>query len=72
VVTTVIYRDNRMGMIDTSHLDGLIFSNKIKQFLRSEGWVTIGRDPIRRSRDKYTGRDRRQNMQLLTPSAIVL
>ncbi len=45
----VIYRDNEVDLIDARHLDGLISSNKIKKFLRSEGWVTISMGRIRRS-----------------------
>ena len=44
----VIYRDNEVDLIDARHLDGLISSNKIKKFLRSEGWVTISMGRIRR------------------------
>ena len=63
---SVVYRDNKMGMVDASQLDELIFSNKIKQFLRSEGWVTIGIDPIRRSpRYQYVGQDRRRGIHRL-------
>jgi hypothetical protein len=60
VLIPVIYRDNEMDLIDASHLNELIASNKIKKFLRSEGWVTISRGHIRRSRPNYLGRERRQ------------
>jgi hypothetical protein len=46
-------------MADDAELDGLIQSRKITGFLRLEGWVTIGRDPIRRSMNGYDGQDRR-------------
>ncbi len=45
---TVKYRNGRLGLVDCSELDKLIQSLKIIRFLRSEGWVTIGCDPIRR------------------------
>ncbi len=64
MLITVIYRDNKMGLIDSSQLDELIMSNKIKQFLRGEGWVTIGKERIRRHRRKYLGRERRQNIKI--------
>jgi hypothetical protein len=59
---SVIYQDNKMGIVEDSKLDELISSSKIKQFLRSDGWVTIGGDPIRRrrNRDDYEGRERRR------------
>lgn len=63
---TVIYQDNKMGLVDASELDELIYSNKIKQFRRSEGWVTIGLDPIRRSRDQYGDQNRRRHIKIKT------
>ena len=65
MLISVIYQDNKMGMVDASKLDELISSNKIKQFLRSEGWVTVGGDPIRRrNRDDYKGRERRRHIKI--------
>ncbi len=56
----VIYRDNEMDLVDPSHLNELISSNKIKKFLRSEGWVAISMGRIRRGgRHKYLGLERR-------------
>ena len=37
-----------MGMVEAYLLDELISSKKIKKFLRSEGWVTIGIHPTRK------------------------
>jgi hypothetical protein len=57
----VMYQNNEIGMVEASQLDTLISSNKIKKFLRSEGWVTVGNDPIRKeSRVYYKGSERRQ------------
>ncbi|SPQ01868.1 hypothetical protein NBG4_760015 [Candidatus Sulfobium mesophilum] len=59
VLIPVIYRDNEMDLIDASHLNELISSNKIKKFLRSEGWVTISMGRIKRSsRHNYLERKR--------------
>jgi hypothetical protein len=49
-----------MGLVDDSELDKLIQSRKIISFLRLEGWVTVGRDPIRRLRKGYRGHDKRK------------
>lgn len=57
---TVKYQNNTVDAIETSLLDELIASHKIKQFLRAEGWVTVGTDPIRGSGGSYEGPDRRQ------------
>ena len=57
----VMYQNNEIEMVEASQLDTLISSNKIKKFLRSEGWVTVGIDPIRKeSRVNYKGSERRQ------------
>ena len=57
----VMYQNNESEMVEASQLDRLISSNKIKKFLRSEGWVTVGIDPIRKeSRVNYKGSERRQ------------
>ena len=41
------HKDHSCGMVDSSLLDTLISNNKIAEFLRSSGWVRIGRDPVR-------------------------
>jgi hypothetical protein len=57
----VMYQNNEIEMVEAFQLDKLISSNKIKKFLRSEGWVTVGIDPIRKeSRVNYKGSERRQ------------
>ena len=57
----VMYQNNEKGMVEDYQLDELISSKKIKKFLRSEGWVTIGVDPIRKeSRIDFEGPERRQ------------
>jgi hypothetical protein len=56
-----MYKNNEIKLVEASQLDTLISSNKIKKFLRSEGWVTIGIDPIRKERRiDYNGTERRQ------------
>jgi len=57
----VIYADNREGMVEASLLDELISQNKIKMFLRAEGWCTIGVDLLRRKKTDYKGPERREN-----------
>ena len=57
----VMYQNNEIEMVEAFQLDKLISSNEIKKFLRSEGWVTVGIDPIRKeSRVNYKGSERRQ------------
>ena len=55
----VIYQDNKMGKIDKTLLDEMISVNKIKMFMRSEGWAMVGVSSMRGSGGMYTGIDRR-------------
>lgn len=43
----VMYTDDKYDYVPDSRLDELIESGKIKQFCRADGWVTVGRDPVR-------------------------
>jgi len=55
-----MYKNNKIEIAEASQLDTLI-SNKIKKFLRSDGWVTVGIDPIRKeSSVNFKGSERRQ------------
>jgi hypothetical protein len=57
----VIYQDDKHDMVKPVMLDTLLFAHKIKQFLRSEGWVTVGVDTIRGKGGYYEGPERRRN-----------
>jgi hypothetical protein len=46
----VIFPDNHLDFIKPGMLDSLIESRKITKFKRSTGWVTIGVDPVRKTR----------------------
>ena len=45
----VIYTNGKTGMVENCQLDDLIASGKIKKFRRSDGWVSLGKDPIRKT-----------------------
>ena len=60
MLTTVIYKNGKSGLVSTDHLDELITTSKIKAFLRSDGLAIIGRDPLRAAATGYPRRDRRQ------------
>jgi hypothetical protein len=53
MLISVVYQNNETGMVEAYLLDELISSKKIKKFLRSEGWVTIGIDPTRKVARSY-------------------
>jgi hypothetical protein len=55
----VIYMDNSAGVVKASSLEQLITTRRIVAFRRSEGWVKIGRDPVRGKGGKYKGPERR-------------
>ena len=50
----IILEDNRFDYIKDFRLNDLIASRKVKKFRRSTGWVTIGVDPIRTSKNEGT------------------
>ena len=45
----VMYTNGKMGIVESFQLDDLIASGKIKKFRRSDGWVFVGKDPIRKT-----------------------
>jgi hypothetical protein len=47
-------------MVELDQLDHLIHSHKIKKFMRSEGWVTVGIDSIREFDEECKTPERRQ------------
>jgi hypothetical protein len=59
----VVYQNDKHDMIKPLLLDGFISSNKIKKFLRSEGWTTVGTDQIRGKGGYYEGPERRKNIE---------
>ena len=46
---TVMYTNGKTGIVENYQLDDLIASGKIKKFRRSDGWVVVGKDPIRKT-----------------------
>ena len=42
-----MYQNGETAKVEAYQLDELIAQKKIKKFLRSGGWCTIGIDPIR-------------------------
>ena len=57
---SVIYQDGMMDMVKPQKLQGLIESDEIIKFQRSDGWVYLGIDPVRGlTRSDYQGQERR-------------
>jgi len=57
----IIYQNDKYDMVKPIMLDTLLSANKIRKFLRSEGWITVGVDTIRGTAEYYEGPERRQN-----------
>lgn len=57
----IMYNDESLDTVTPRHLAELIISKKIKRFLRAEGWVTVGLDPIRGKGGAYYGPERRNS-----------
>ena len=56
----VVYQDGMMDMVEPQVLQGLIKEDEIVKFQRTDGWVYLGIDPIRRIPDMlYQGPERR-------------
>ena len=55
----VKYRNGNTGMITCHKLEELVRSNRIEKFLRLEGWVTVGVDPVRKHEREYEGPNKR-------------
>jgi hypothetical protein len=60
MLITVIFINGKYGLVDDAELDNLIQKRKVKKFLRSAGWCTIGVDQIRTEPcHDYEGAERR-------------
>jgi len=57
----VIYHENkRCGAVHKSRLDFLVRSGLLFAFRRADGWVIVGKDPVRGESQSYIGADRRK------------
>jgi hypothetical protein len=56
----VIYKNGKFGAVEDAQLDILIKQNKIKSFLRLDGWATVGKSLIRGMGGKHDGSKRRK------------
>lgn len=57
----VRYSDDTYDMLKSWRLQEFIAAGKVSAFRRSDGWVTVERDHVRRGRDRgYAGPERRR------------
>jgi len=57
----VIYQNDKHDMVKPFILDSLLSTNKIKKFLRSDGWASIGIDRMRGAGGYFDGFERRKH-----------
>ena len=58
----VIYKNDKHDMVKPFMLDSLLSENKLKKFLRADGWATIGSDRLRGMGGHFNGFERRKNI----------
>ena len=59
-----MYQNGAMGTVEAYRLDELIAQKKIKKFMRSEGWCTIGVHPTRKTmRMEYQKPERKKRQR---------
>lgn len=58
----VMYRNGKYDMVHPFFLETLITSGRVLKFLRTEGWITIGKDPVRGRGGTYDGPERRKQV----------
>jgi hypothetical protein len=56
----VMYTNGETGIVENYQLDDLIASGKIKKFRHADGWVSVGKDPIRKTNEAEIKPKRRQ------------
>lgn len=61
----VVYHDEKHDFIKDTRLNEFIEAGKIARFLRSDGWVSVGVDPVRTNPPDfaYSGIERRQKSE---------
>lgn len=55
MMVRVIYENGSYDMVKGAKLDKLIEQGEVAGFQRSDGWVVIGRDPVRQSSRQSSG-----------------
>jgi hypothetical protein len=56
----VLYHDNGAGLVHDYLLEEMLRNGTVVAFRRASGWVTVGRDLVRRCQSEYTGPERRR------------
>ncbi|PLX83485.1 MAG: hypothetical protein C0617_11180 [Desulfuromonas sp.] len=58
---SVVFKNGEKGSIEPKDLENLVDFGLIDRFKRSDGWVQVGRDPLRGVRGMFfQGKERRE------------
>lgn len=59
----VMYQEGQFDMVKAQMLENLLREEKVATFKRADGWVTVGRDPVRSTNrsQSYQGPERRNS-----------
>ncbi len=60
MLVRVMYQNQKFDFVKPFLLDELLYLKRIKKFLRSEGWATLGINPMRGTGGSYEGPERRR------------
>lgn len=60
MLVRVVYDEFQTGKVQDFALEALIRQNRILGFFRSDGYVQLGRDPVRGAGGSHVGIDRRR------------
>jgi len=63
-----MFQNNRAGEIDSKLLEEMISVNKIKMFMRSDGWAMVGIAHTRGEGGSYAGQNRRSMYSMMLDS----
>ena len=64
----VMYHNNKTGEIDAALLEQMISINRIKMFMRSDGWAMVGISHTRGRGGAYAGPERREMTSMIDPA----
>lgn len=60
MLVPVFYKNGKFGAVEDSELDILIKQDKIRSFLRLDGWAIVGKTRLRGMGGKHDGSKRRK------------
>ena len=59
MLISVVYINGKFGLVNSGSINELLLQKQLKSFLRSCGWVSVGKQRLRGSGGSYNGPERR-------------